>query len=142
MNKEKLEKYRKRLLDEKERLEKQLMEIDERMKHSGHPDQPGETNYDDELSDSGVYTFEREKDLTISIDLKDLLNKTDRALSKIETDQNSDKRKAKKKDANQDFTPYGECEKCGKKIPEKRLQVVPYATRCIDCKREDEKRRR
>ncbi len=27
---------------------------------------------------------------------------------------------------------YGECEVCGKQIPEQRLQAVPYATLCVD----------
>lgn len=28
---------------------------------------------------------------------------------------------------------YGICEFCDKEIPVKRLQALPYATRCIDC---------
>jgi RNA polymerase-binding protein DksA len=28
---------------------------------------------------------------------------------------------------------YGVCRNCGKPIAEKRLEAVPYATRCIDC---------
>lgn len=28
---------------------------------------------------------------------------------------------------------YGVCKKCGKKIPEKRLELVPEAIYCVDC---------
>jgi DnaK suppressor protein len=37
---------------------------------------------------------------------------------------------------------YGLCEDCGKPISEKRLQVAPAATQCIECKAEAEKRER
>ena len=33
---------------------------------------------------------------------------------------------------------YGLCLKCGKKIPEERLQAIPYAVLCIDCKNAEE----
>lgn len=34
---------------------------------------------------------------------------------------------------------YGICEQCDKPIPLARLQALPYATLCIECKRENEK---
>ena len=37
---------------------------------------------------------------------------------------------------------YGACMKCGKKIPNERLEAIPYALMCIDCKSSDEKSRR
>jgi RNA polymerase-binding transcription factor len=33
---------------------------------------------------------------------------------------------------------YGECERCGEGINEKRLQAVPWATTCIRCQEEAE----
>jgi DnaK suppressor protein len=33
---------------------------------------------------------------------------------------------------------YGKCDDCGKPINVKRLQALPYATECIDCKRKAE----
>ncbi|MEZ6088973.1 MAG: TraR/DksA family transcriptional regulator [Pirellulaceae bacterium] len=33
---------------------------------------------------------------------------------------------------------YGTCDGCGKVIPVARLQIVPYATECIECKRKSE----
>jgi DnaK suppressor protein len=35
---------------------------------------------------------------------------------------------------------YGTCQDCGKPIPLKRLQAVPYVVDCIGCRREAEKR--
>ncbi len=32
-----------------------------------------------------------------------------------------------------DAGTYGVCTKCAKPIPEKRLQAVPYATKCVKC---------
>lgn len=34
---------------------------------------------------------------------------------------------------------YGICMKCGKHIPEARLEAIPYAVMCIECKSSDEK---
>ena len=35
---------------------------------------------------------------------------------------------------------YGRCERCGKSIGEARLEVLPDATHCVSCAREDLKR--
>lgn len=37
---------------------------------------------------------------------------------------------------------YGLCVKCGKKIPQDRLEAIPYALMCIECKTEEERRNR
>ena len=37
---------------------------------------------------------------------------------------------------------YGLCMKCGKRIPRERLQAIPYALLCIECKSDDERRNR
>jgi len=37
---------------------------------------------------------------------------------------------------------YGLCMKCGKKIPHERLEAIPYALMCIECKSAEEKRNR
>ena len=34
---------------------------------------------------------------------------------------------------------YGTCDECGKPIGEERLQIAPFATLCIDCKRLQER---
>ena len=37
---------------------------------------------------------------------------------------------------------YGLCIKCGKKIPRPRLEAIPYALMCVECKTADEMRNR
>ena len=37
---------------------------------------------------------------------------------------------------------YGVCVKCGKLIPQDRLEALPYALMCIECKTEEERRNR
>ena len=37
---------------------------------------------------------------------------------------------------------YGLCMKCGKKIPHERLEALPYALMCVECKTAEEKRNR
>jgi DnaK suppressor protein len=34
---------------------------------------------------------------------------------------------------------FGTCGRCGKPIAEERLEAIPYANRCIDCKRLEER---
>lgn len=35
---------------------------------------------------------------------------------------------------------YGRCEACGEKIPESRLDAIPYAVQCVRCASHQEKR--
>jgi RNA polymerase-binding protein DksA len=37
---------------------------------------------------------------------------------------------------------YGLCVKCGKRIPQDRLEAIPYALLCVDCKTDEERRNR
>ncbi|MCB5255339.1 MAG: TraR/DksA family transcriptional regulator [Candidatus Cloacimonetes bacterium] len=37
---------------------------------------------------------------------------------------------------------FGFCEMCGEEIPVARLQIIPYATLCIDCKEKMETKKR
>jgi RNA polymerase-binding protein DksA len=37
---------------------------------------------------------------------------------------------------------YGLCMKCGKRIPQDRLEAIPYALLCIECKTAEERRNR
>jgi DnaK suppressor protein len=73
----------------------------------------------DEFGDSGQATLEREQDLSVAENHRDLLDKVERALSMV-----ADK-------------TYGTCEKCGKPIEAARIKALPYATLCIeDARRE------
>ncbi len=37
---------------------------------------------------------------------------------------------------------YGICARCSKKIPKERLEAIPYALLCIECKSSEERRNR
>lgn len=37
---------------------------------------------------------------------------------------------------------YGLCMKCSKRIPQERLEALPYAVLCIDCQKNEERRNR
>ena len=37
---------------------------------------------------------------------------------------------------------YGICMSCSKKIPKERLEAIPYAFLCVDCKSSEERRNR
>jgi RNA polymerase-binding protein DksA len=37
---------------------------------------------------------------------------------------------------------YGHCMKCAKRIPTARLEAIPYAVMCIECKEAEERRNR
>ncbi|MDR0511690.1 MAG: TraR/DksA family transcriptional regulator [Treponema sp.] len=37
---------------------------------------------------------------------------------------------------------YGQCTRCSKKIPQARLEALPFAIMCVDCKTVDERRNR
>lgn len=104
------------LRSERENLLRQISELEARQ--SGEDDGAG---YDDE-GEPETATYERERDLSLLENARDLLDKVDRALEKISNGT------------------YGVCESCGKSIEAARLKALPYATLCISCKREEERR--
>ncbi|MGQ0679791.1 MAG: TraR/DksA family transcriptional regulator [Actinomycetota bacterium] len=81
-----------------------------------------EIRSDENPAEAGTATFEREKHLSIANNVQDLLEKSTKALEKIE--QGS----------------YGICESCGKPIDPDRLAALPHALMCIECKKAEERR--
>jgi DnaK suppressor protein len=105
---------RSQLLEEKEELATQLTYLEEETFAATQSEMNGDVGLDDEVADAGTSTFEREKDLSIEQNVRDLLQKIDRALGRIESGT------------------YGVCERCGKPIPKVRIRALPYADLCID----------
>jgi len=71
----------------------------------------------DDQADAGTKTFEREHEISILSNKKDLLDQTNRALERI------------------DAGTYGVCENCGKQIGKLRLQEAnTRATLCMPCR--------
>src|SRR5207244_5301830 len=109
-----LEKYRKRLLNERARLEADRANI--RGPGGSDQDQVADlSDYDpNHPGDRGSETFQRTKDMALRANLDAQLNMIQGALARI------------------DAGTYGTCERCGKPIPVARLDAVPYATLCIE----------
>jgi len=76
----------------------------------------------DDQADAGTKTFEREHEMSLVYNAKDMVLQTERALERI------------------DSKTYGRCEECGNSIGKARLQVFPRATMCMSCKQKEERR--
>jgi len=102
-----------RLLGEQAELQEQLTTIEDGTFATTQSDMSGDVGLDDESADAGSATFEREKDLSIENNVRDLLQKIDRALKRI------------------DEGTYGICDRCGKPIEKARVKALPYVDLCI-----------
>jgi DnaK suppressor protein len=76
----------------------------------------------DDPADAGAKTFQREYDLALTQNARDLLELTERALARM------------------DDGTYGRCQSCGKPIGKARLKAFPRATLCVECKQREERR--
>lgn len=73
-------------------------------------------------ADVGSTTLERDHEMSLANNARDMLDQIARALARIE-----------------DGT-YGVCESCGKAVGKGRLQAFPRATLCVSCKEREERR--
>jgi DnaK suppressor protein len=78
--------------------------------------EPGDIQFDDESGEGGTVTVDRERDLALSAQAMLAVEEIDHALAKM------------------GLNTYGICENCGRLIPKARLEALPYARLCIDCK--------
>ncbi len=72
--------------------------------------------------EAGNKASEREQELALTQNARDLLDQGERALSRI------------------DAGTYGVCESCGQPIGKGRLLAFPQATLCVACKQRQERR--
>lgn len=86
-------------------------------------DLTGEVGLDEDFADAGTATFERERDLSLQNNIRDLIDQITRAIRRI------------------DDGTYGTCERCGRPIDAARLKALPHALLCMDCKRREERAR-
>ena len=120
--KRELNEIRKRLLEEREELQRQAAEIEESSFGGGQSELAGDlSSFDEEFADAGTATFEREKDLSLTNNIRDLTEKIDHAIELM------------------DQGTYGLCERCGKPIEKARIKALPYATLCIKDKQAEER---
>ena len=112
------DRYRSRLLEERERVSTSIQHLHE---EGSLEEETEEETYDNHLADSATATLNREIDYTLEENSGHVLTAIDEALGRIESGT------------------FGTCGRCGKPIAEDRLDAIPYANRCIDCKRLEER---
>jgi DnaK suppressor protein len=76
----------------------------------------------DDPADAGAKTYEREREIALTLNARDLLAQNERAIARVAAGT------------------YGECESCHKPIGKERLQAFPRATLCVACKQREERR--
>ena len=115
------DRFRERLLEERKRVEAAIQYL--REEHPGSLEEEIEESVgsDNHLGDTATATLDREIDYTLEENSEQVLAEIDDALQRIE-----------------DGT-FGTCRTCGQPIALERLEAMPWATQCIDCKRKDER---
>lgn len=117
-----LDELRAALLAERERVAHAIEYLHEENQGSLEDDTgkiaPGVDNHP---ADAATETVDRELDYTLEENAEHVLAAIDAALKRME-----------------DGT-YGMCQNCGQPISPERLEAMPWATRCIDCKRKEER---
>jgi DnaK suppressor protein len=76
----------------------------------------------DDQADAGAKTFQREHELALTQNARELLELSQRALARM------------------DDGTFGVCTSCGQPIGKARLQAFPRATLCVTCKQREERR--
>jgi DnaK suppressor protein len=118
-----VESFKSRLLEERERTRKAISYLHEENRATTEDEQRELSGgSDNHLADIATYTYDRELDSTLEGAEGEHLAHIDAALTRIEDGS------------------YGMCENCGKAISPERLEAMPWATLCIDCKRLAERR--
>ena len=116
MDQERLDRYRARLLKERDRLRHELRHIhaeNESVAGSQAADAGGDQNYEDHIGDAATDMFDRERDLSLEINIEDIAAQVEAALRRM------------------DEGTYGICATCGRPIDELRLKAIPYTDLCL-----------
>lgn len=116
MDQERLDKYRARLLKEKARLQLELQHIhaeNASVAGSEAAGVGGDQNYEDHMGDAATDMFDRERDLSLEMNIEDIAAQVEAALRRM------------------DEGTYGMCTACGRPIDELRLKAIPYTDLCL-----------
>jgi DnaK suppressor protein len=113
-----VETLRLRLEEERARVARAI----DSLRHEGSlEDEVEERSLDNHLAETASATVDREIDYSLQENSEHVLAAIDGALARI------------------DGGTFGRCERCGREVESERLQAIPYATLCIECKRLDER---
>ena len=111
------EKYRQKLLEMREELAQEIRRTESQSdRREGFHVNVADEDFDEQGGDAASETVERSRVMAIVGNLRDMLDSVNEALSKLE--QGS----------------YVKRDVCGKQIPKKRLDALPHATMCIECR--------
>jgi len=121
MTKTQLEQYKKIILEKREELLKELEHLKSSGLNSSVKDESGEhSSYSFHMADQGTDTMEREQQYMFASRENNYLYHLESALERIEKGE------------------FGVCISCDKDINPERLEAVPHARLCIDCKSKEE----
>ena len=115
-----VEVYKERLLKERERVVAALDYLHQENAGSLR-EESEEAPLADNLAETATVTLDREIDYSLEEASNHVLSAIDAALKRIA-----------------DGT-YGECTACGRPIGEDRLDAIPYAAQCIECRAREER---
>jgi RNA polymerase-binding protein DksA len=110
-----IDRFRKRLEEERERLVAVIDEIQAEQEEIRLTETSSDRSPDPNTAEGGSLTIELEMELSLAKNAEDLLGKVDEALTRIEDGD------------------YGDCSECGTPIPVARLDVLPYTKFCVEC---------
>jgi len=122
LTKKQLEHLQKRLLRERERALRSLGRYDELAKLSAEQADSDLYSYSDHMADLGTDAMEREKMLLFASKEGRYLYRIEEALRRLYKEPAS----------------FGFCHVCGDLMDFDRLDALPHARYCIDCKRKEE----
>ncbi len=112
--------FSERLQREEEEIEEQIRAYD-RIREASLKDSVHElSSYDNHPADHGNETLEREKDLALLDNVRELRHQVRVARQRIAAGT------------------FGSCAKCGQEIDLLRLEAIPYTALCLDCQKEEE----
>ncbi len=110
-----VERFRRRLEEEGERLTALIEELEHERDEVRLSETSAERSPDPNTAEGGSMAFELEKEFSVAQNAADLRAKVGHALERLEMGE------------------YGICEICGSAIPIARLEALPYATTCVSC---------
>ena len=116
------DRFREALLDERKRVAAAIQNLHDENPGTLAEDAGEETAYDNHLADTATETYDRELDYTLEENSEHVLAEIDAALKRLEAGT------------------YGICTNGGEPIPVARLEALPWATLCIECQRDRERR--
>ena len=122
MNKKQLAHFEKRLLDERKRVLKELGRADEVFGGTPQNADGDLSSYSFHMADQGTDAMEREKAFLFASQEGRFLWHIDEALRRLYRSPET----------------FGKCHNCGEDIAYERLDALPHARYCIDCKQREE----